>query len=88
MNPCRSSPGLFSGSARVRMNGGIQMDCLRQFMLPDPCPGLIVQIQLDISAEHASFSGGRELRDRKGISVEFFFDRIFRWKFDIKDPIA
>jgi hypothetical protein len=40
------------------MDGGIRTDFLRQFMLsPDPCPGRIVQIQSDISVEHASFSG-------------------------------
>jgi hypothetical protein len=52
------SRGCFLGLPRVRMDGGIQTDFLRQFMLsPDPCPGRIVQIQSDISVEHASFSG-------------------------------
>jgi len=73
------SRGYFLGPPRMRMNGGLHMDCLRQFMLyPDPCPGRIVQIQLDISVEDASFSGA----ENSGIGM------VFRWKFDMKDPIA
>jgi len=47
------SRGCFLGLPRVRMNGGIQMDFLCQFMLsPDPCPFRFSRIFL-LSMHHS-----------------------------------